>query len=278
MKIITEKEVEEKFRKALIEANFSLREDIKEYFNRLKNKLKNDEQREIVNFFIENYNLAEKEYRPLCQDTGYVEVYIELGNRVIIDFDIKKTIERITTEVYEKFYLRKSLINPITKENTSTNTPVFFNFELFEGENLNIHILIKGGGSENASKTLLLLPSLTRKEIEESIIDCFKSIGAKSCPPYIAGICIGGNLEKALTISKRLLLYKIDENPMNELEEEIAKSLKTSINSLNIGFQGLGFGETLIDLKLKIIPSHIATLPVAISVGCNSVRQASLTL
>jgi fumarate hydratase subunit alpha len=278
MKEVSETLFREKLKNAIVEASFNLREDIKGYFQELLKKIDNDNYKQVVSFFIENFSIAFNEKRALCQDTGYVEIFFEIGQDVHIGFDLKKTCEDAVKEVFEKYYLRKSLADPLTKENTKNNLPVFFDFDFVKGDRLKVVVLLKGGGSENATRILSLNPSYRLNEIEEKIVDSFKEIGSKACPPYIAGICIGANFEKALNISKKLLLYKISENPMSKTEYRIAKELKEKINLLGIGFGGLKFGETLIDLKLKIVPSHIATLPVAISIGCNSVRQASFEL
>ncbi len=240
MKLISKESFSKKFYSALNEAHFILREDIKSYFIGL-NKNLSGKEKDIVSIYVENFKLAEDEKRAICQDTGYVQVFVEVGRNVHLDFDISKTIEEIVKDFYEKNLLRKSLVNPITKKNTETNTPVFIDYEIREGENLKIEILIKGGGSENATRTKLLLPTLTKEQIEEVILEEIKSIGAKACPPYIIGVCIGGNLEKALFYSKKLLLYKSTENPMDKIETEIASSLKKKINELSIGFQGLKF-------------------------------------
>ncbi len=278
MKSVDKERFTKKLKDALFEAHFNLREDIRDFFLSFKSSLKRPEEKKIVDIFIENSNISKTEKRALCQDTGYVQFFIEIGRDVHINFNIEKEIETIIAEFYEKNYLRKSLADPITKLNTQNNTPVFINYNLVEGEELKVDILIKGGGSENVTKTKLLLPALTSDEIEATIVKEIESVGSSACPPYIIGVCIGANLEKALYYSKRLLLYRINDNPMNEREKEMAERLKEKINSLPIGFQGLKFGPTVIDLKVKIIPCHIATLPLAISIGCNAVRQASFKI
>ncbi len=278
MKSVDREEFTKKLKDALCEAHFNLREDIRDFFLSFKSSLKGPEEKKIVDIFIENSNISKTEKRALCQDTGYVQFFIEIGRDVHINFSIEKEIETIIAEFYEKNYLRKSLADPITKLNTQNNTPVFINYNLVEGEELKVDILIKGGGSENVTKTKLLLPAFTSDEIEATIVKEIESVGSSACPPYIIGVCIGANLEKALYYSKRLLLYRINDNPMNEREKEMAERLKEKINSLPIGFQGLKFGPTVIDLKVKIIPCHIATLPLAISIGCNAVRQASFKI
>ncbi len=277
MKEINKEDFISKFEEALYQAHFILREDIKQYLNSLLSKLINKEK-EVASIYVDNYLIAEKEKRAICQDTGYVQVFIEMGKDVHFNFNPEELISQIVTSFYDKNYLRKSLTNPITKKNTETNLPIFLDYELKNGEDLKVDILIKGGGSENATRTLLLLPTLEKKDIEDKIVKEISSIGAKACPPYLIGVCIGGNLEKALYYSKKLLLERLDENNMNEIENDIAENLKQGINKLPIGFQGLKFGETVMGLKVKIIPSHIATLPVAISVGCNVVRQASFII
>jgi fumarate hydratase subunit alpha len=272
MKAIDEAIFKEKFREQLIHANFQLREDVRVYFKNLRERV-SQKQQKIVDIFIENSEIAFREKRALCQDTGYVQVFVRIGNRARIDFDLEKAINLSVKEVYQDCGLRKSLAYPLSRQNTSGNTPAFIDYEFCEGENLEVFIMLKGGGSENATKAELLLPTASLEEIESWVVKMVEKIGARACPPYLISVGIGGNLGKALYYSKKMLLEGIDEGGMDEEEKSLSENLLKKINALPIGFQGLQFGETAMSVKVRMIPCHIATLPIALSIGCNSVRQ-----
>ncbi|NPV38047.1 Fumerase domain-containing protein [Brevinematales bacterium NS] len=276
MKKIRKKDFVRRMEEALHTAHFSLRPDVFAYFERIKDEVPSG-AKEIVSVYQENAFLAHQEKRALCQDTGYVQVYLYHG-RVCLDFPLQATIEEVVRSFYKKHHLRASLAHPLTRENTGDNTPVFLTTEWTEEERLEGVILIKGGGSENTTRSRLFLPTDGLPKIEEWIVEEMKSIGSKGCPPYLLGVGIGGTLEKALSASKQMLLKPLGYRSSDATANEIAHSLKQKINSLPIGFQGLGFGETVMDVFVKILPCHIATLPVAFSIGCNSVRQGHFSL
>ncbi|MFN3660487.1 MAG: fumarate hydratase [Brevinematales bacterium] len=261
---------------ALHTAHFSLRPDICAYFEKMKEKVPSFAQ-EIVSLYQQNAVFAYQEQRALCQDTGYVQVYLYHG-KVCLDFPLQATIEEVVRSFYKKYHLRSSLANPLTRENTGDNTPVFITTEWTDNEGLEGVVLIKGGGAENITRSRLFLPTDDLSKIEHWIVEEMKLIGSKGCPPYLLGVAIGGTLEKALSVSKQMLLKPLGYHSSDSMANEIAYSLKQKINSLSIGFQGLGFGETVIDVFVKILPCHIATLPVAFSIGCNSVRQGHFSL
>jgi fumarate hydratase subunit alpha len=257
----------------LVYANFNLREDIARYLNDLRYGVCRMEEKRVVDVFIENAGIARSENRALCQDTGYVQVYMSVGNRVFLDFDIQQTVNEVVSEVYKKFALRQSLADPVTRVNTRDNTPAFIDTEIVEGDTLDVWIMIKGGGSENVSGAGLLLPTAAMEDVSKWAVGVIAQAGSKACPPYLIGVCVGGTLAKAVSVSKRLLLEYIDQNTMNKVENEISVSILKNANKLSVGFQGLKFGDTIIAAKVKTIPCHIATLPVAVSIGCNSIRQ-----
>ena len=279
MKVISEPEFESHFTRELIRASFHIREDVRKAFKELRDTyLSSEKEWEIVNIFLENAKLSEKENRALCQDTGYIQVYIDIGNEVQIPFNLKEKIETIVSRVYSDSYLRKSLAHSILRLNTQTNTPVFINYDFQMGNSLITRILIKGGGSENATKSGCLLPTTSQDELIEWIVNAVLSVGAKACPPYLIGVGIGGTLEKAVSISKRLLLEPIDKAYQDSLENILSEKCLNLINSKGVGFQGLSFGKTALSVKIKSIPCHIATLPIAVSIGCNAVRQSEFIM
>ncbi|MCX7882358.1 MAG: fumarate hydratase [Brevinematales bacterium] len=271
MKRIRKKDFVRRMEEALYTAHFSLRSDVRWYFGKVKEDLAG-EAKMIVEMYEENAFLAQEEKRALCQDTGYVQLYLYHG-KVCVDFPLQETVEEVVRAFYKKHHLRASLAHPLTRENTGDNTPVFITTEWTETETLEGIVLVKGGGSENVTRTRLFLPTDGQKEIEEWIVEEMRHIGSKGCPPYILGVGIGGTLEKALSASKHMLLKPLGYVSRDPLAYEIAQNLKKRINELSVGFQGLGFGETVMDVFVKLLPCHIATLPVAFSLGCHAVRQ-----
>jgi len=276
VKHIRKRDFVRRMEEALHTAHFSLRPDVVQYFETWKQRLPEQAQR-IVDIYQENALIARQEERALCQDTGYVQVYLYHG-RVCVDFPLQATIEEVVRSFYTRYHLRMSLAHPITRENTGDNTPVFITTEWTETHTLEGVVLVKGGGSENVTRSRLFLPTDGRERIEEWIEEEMRQIGSKGCPPYLLGVGIGGTLEKAVSMSKQMLVKPIGYVSPDPLAYEIARRLKQRINALPTGFQGLGFGETVMDVFVRILPCHIATLPVAFSVGCNSVRQGHFSL
>ncbi|NPV02134.1 MAG: fumarate hydratase [Brevinematales bacterium] len=274
MKRITRGEFENAFRDALVHASFNLRPDVLAYFKRLRDEAAQDIQKETVNIFIDNSITACAEKRGVCQDTGYVQLYLRIGADTLIDCDLQESADRMTAEVYSSMFLRASIADPITRRNTETNTPVFVHTETGGAEGLDGHIMIKGGGSENLTRTAALLPTLGKDDIAGWAIEQVLAAGSKGCPPYLVGVGIGGTFEKAVHWSKRVLLRTIGEEGMSPEEREIAGMIKAEVNRKGKGFQGMRFAETVMDVQVRTNPCHIATLPVAVSIGCNAVRQA----
>ncbi len=275
MKRIRRKDFVRRMEEALHTAHFSLRPDVLARFQEWRGGL-SDAGKEVLDIYRENARLANDEERALCQDTGYVQVYLYVG-RVCFDFSLQQTIEEIVRRFYQRYHLRISLTHPLTRENTGDNTPVFINTEWTEKEGLECVVLVKGGGSENVTRNRFFLPTEGIQAIEDWVVGEMKAIGSKGCPPYILGLCIGGTMEKALGYSKQLLLKPLGAQG-DPMAQEIANRLKERINALGVGLQGLGLGETVMDVFVKLVPCHIATLPVAFSLSCHAVRQAHFSL
>lgn len=279
MRIISEVDFVRAFTESLVRANFELREDMTEHFRALSGQLLSQpEAGAVAGIFLQNVELAKNENRAICQDTGYVQVYIEFGNEVQIPFSLSKTINRTIAEVYDRNRLRKSIAGSVDRKNTGDNTPAFIHYDFVDGDTFHVQLMLKGGGSENVTKAGYLLPTAGTEQMVDWVSEAVKSAGAKGCPPYLLGVGIGGTLEKALHYSKRLLLNRIGESRMNEEEAALAAAMLAKTNLLKIGFQGMGFGQTVLSVQVKTIPCHIATLPIAVSIGCNAVRQGEFRL
>lgn len=235
----------------------------------------------ITSCYLENVDIAAAQNLPLCQDTGTALFFIELGCDVAIEGESPLIADAINAGVrkgYVENYLRKSIVeDPLfERRNTGDNTPAIIHLDIVRGDRIAIHLLPKGGGSENMSAAIMLPPSALEQGLVDFVVAQVKKAGANPCPPVIAGIGVGGNFERAALLSKKALLR---EGPANDdryarLESRILGEL----NRLGIGPQGMGGSVSAYDVFIEHAPCHIASLPVALSLSCHIHRHASIVL
>src|SRR3954464_1394712 len=235
---------------------------------------------------LTNSRLCAEGHRPICQDTGIVNVFLKIGMRVRFDFD--DALEDVVNEGVRRAYLdaenplRASILGDVLggRKNTRDNTPAVIHVELVPGNKVALDVAAKGGGSEAKSKFAMLNPS---DSIAEWVLTTVPSMGAGWCPPGMLGIGIGGTSEKAMLLAKEALMEPID---MAELKtrgprsktEELRIELYDKVNALGIGAQGLGGLSTVLDVKLRPYPTHAANQPVAMIPNCAATRHAHFVL
>lgn len=276
MRIIDKEIITKEIAEAVQTANFSLSENLFDKFNQA---LKNETSKlgkDVLKELIKNAHIAEDEKIPICQDTGIVVIFVEIGEDVFIEGDLNEAINFGIKIGYNEGYLRKSVVeDPFNRDNTGDNTPAVIYTERVPGDKLNFKVLIKGAGSENMSKIKMFNPTATKKEILKFIIETVKKAGANACPPYILGIGIGGTFEKAAMLSKKALVSdKIKNDQIKDFEQNILKE----VNKTGIGPAGLGGAVTALDVKVLTYPCHIASLPVAVNINCHASRHISITI
>jgi len=228
----------------------------------------------------ENIKIAREKQLPLCQDTGMIEFFVFLPKNINIDFDIEDMLNRSVYNAYKENYYRYSTVkDPLFERvNSKDNCPPVIHYMFHDKKNLEIKFLVKGGGSENLTSLFMLKPSSDKETVKKTIIDYIKENGARGCPPLNIGIGIGGTSDKALMLSKLALTYDFDERNEKREYAEFETELTEELNRLKIGFQGLGRGISVYSVHIKQYPTHIAILPVAVSVDCYLVRKGSVTL
>ena len=233
-----------------------------------------------------NSRMSAEGHRPLCQDTGIVTVFLEIG--MDVRWDATLSVEDMVNEGVRRAYnhpdnkLRASVLaDPAGKRiNTKDNTPAVVNMKVVAGDKVDVIVAAKGGGSEAKSKFAMLNPS---DSIVDWVIKTVPTMGAGWCPPGMLGIGIGGTAEKAMLLAKEALMEPIDINdlkargPANRAEE-LRLELFEKVNALGIGAQGLGGLTTVLDVKVKDFPTHAANLPVALIPNCAATRHAHFTL
>ncbi len=229
---------------------------------------KEEETKEILNTILANAQIAYKQKRPLCQDTGQVLVFLEIGQNVNIKGDfIEKTINEAVENCYQDNFFRKSVVKNAVFErtNTKTNTPAIIYTKFIEGDEINIKVLIKGGGSENKSLTKMLLPTMSEEEIISSIGDMILSAGENACPPMFVGLGFGGTMEKAAVLSKEVFFKHDFTKQETDFSEKIKKYVNEKAPKKYLNCY-------VLDVKTASIPTHIACLPAAITINCHSDR------
>lgn len=233
-----------------------------------------------------NSRMCAQGNRPICQDTGIVNVFLQVGMDVRFETDI--SLEDMVNEGVRRAYLlpdnilRASVLaDPAGKRiNTKDNTPAVIYTELVSGDKIDVHVAAKGGGSEAKSKLVMLNPA---DSIVDWVIKTVPTMGAGWCPPGMLGIGIGGTAEKAVLMAKRSLMDPIDihellaRGPSNRVEE-LRLEIFDKVNSLGIGAQGLGGLTTVLDVKVMDYPTHAANLPVAMIPNCAATRHAHFVL
>jgi fumarate hydratase subunit alpha len=279
MREINVKVITEKVRDLCMEANTDLGEDVLQAFDRAIEKEESPLGVEILKELKENARIAKDENVPICQDTGFAVVFVELGQDVhLVGGDLNKAVQEGVRQGYKDGYLRKSLCHPITRANTGDNTPAIIHAELVPGTKIKIIVAPKGGGSENMSRVTMLTPSDGIEGIKRFVVQRVKESGSNPCPPTIVGVGIGGTFEQAALIAKKSLLRPLgSKNPDPELDK-LELEILTGINKLGIGPQGLGGRTTSLAVHIRMMPCHIASFPLAVNIQCHAQRHKEIVI
>lgn len=279
MRYIDRDLVVENVEKLCIEACYNIGDDILKALQKSKIQEKSTIGQDVLNQIIENDLIARHDSVPMCQDTGIVIVFLEIGNEVQIDYDIYDAINEGVRNGYDHGYLRKSVVrHPFDRVNTNDNTPAVIHTKLVSGDKINILVAPKGGGSENMSLVKMLTPSDGYEGVKKLVIDTVFNAKGKPCPPIIVGVGIGGSFEKAAIIAKEAVMRPINDSSPDEIAKKLEAELLYEINKLGIGPMGFGGTQTALAVKVNVYPCHIASLPVAINIQCHAARHKQVTL
>ena len=274
MREIDVKLITEQVRDLCIQANIDLGEDVLQAFDRAIEKEESPVAVDILKELKENARIAKEEKVPICQDTGFAVVFIELGQDVhLVGGILAEAIHEGVRRGYREGYLRKSICHPFTRTNSGDNTPAVIHTELVPGDRIKITLAPKGAGSENMSRVVMLTPSDGVEGIKRFVIQRVKESGSNPCPPTIVGVGIGGTMEQAALLAKKSLLRPLgSRNPSPELDQ-LESEMLAGINQLGIGPQGLGGCTTSLAVHVLMMPCHIASLPLAVNIQCHVQRH-----
>lgn len=280
MRTMDVRKIRQAVAKLVVKANISLREDILCALKSAYAKEQNAKAKKILNILLENAAVASSEKIPICQDTGLTAVFLEIGQSVNLrGGDLDKAVNDGVKEGSKKGFLRRSVVSdPLLRVNTKDNAPAVIHIKIVPGDRVKVTVSPKGFGSENKSSIRMFRPTDNVSVIENFVLDTVKKAGPDACPPYIIGIGIGGTLDKACLLAKEALLRPLNRRHPKRHIAELEKRLLKRINGLNIGPMGLGGKTTALGLNIETYPTHIAGLPVCVSISCHATRSAALIL
>ncbi len=279
MRQINLEDITKLVKEAVIKVNYNLDKSLVSLIRKAKENETSNLSKSILSDILENQEIAKEGNIPLCQDTGVVVVFLEIGNKVIYDGDIYQAINEGVRQGYNEGYLRKSMVDhPFNRVNTQDNTPAIIHTKIIQGDKIKMKIAAKGGGSENMSKVTMLTPTEGIEGVKKLVLDTIFNAGGRPCPPLIVGIGIGGNLERSALLAKEAIFRDLDDSSDDEVIQKLEKDLYKEINALGVGPMGVGGVTTCLAVKINYYPMHIASLPVAINIQCHSARHTEVEL
>ena len=275
MREIEAKQITEVVARLCVKANEYLPEDVKCAIKKCREKEDWDTAKGVLDQIIENFEIAEENQVPICQDTGMACVFLEIGQDVhIVGGDLQEAVNEGVRQGYKEGYLRKSVVaDPIRRGNTGDNTPAMIYTEIVPGENIKITLGPKGFGSENMSAIRIKKPSAGLQGIKDFIIETVETAGPNPCPPMVVGVGIGGTFDKAALLAKKALMRPLDSSNPDPYYADLEEELLEKINELGIGPQGFGGRTTAIGLNIETMPTHIAGMPCAVNINCHVTRH-----
>jgi fumarate hydratase subunit alpha len=279
MREINVKVITERVRNLCMEANTDLGQDVLQAFDKAIEKEESPLGVEILRELKENARIAKEENVPICQDTGFAVVFVELGQDVhLVGGNLNHAIQEGIRQGYKDGYLRKSICHPFTRANTGDNTPAIIHAELVPGQEVKITVAPKGGGSENMSRVVMLTPSDGIEGIKRFVVQRVKESGSNPCPPTIVGVGIGGTFEQAALLAKKSLLRPLGSKNSDPELDKLEAEVLTEINKLGIGPQGLGGRTTSLAVHILMMPCHIASFPLAVNIQCHAQRHKEVII
>jgi fumarate hydratase subunit alpha len=267
-------------KKLLIEASFYLPDDIIKSIKVAREREVNPIASRMLDYMLENEKIARVQKLPLCQDCGNVYINLEIGPDICLEDGLTEALNSAVSEVYSECFLRKSIVSDplFERKNTLHNIPAIINVSFSSIKGIKIEVNLKGGGSENCSYLFMLNPSEGQKQVIDKVLEVVKENVTKCCPPVIIGIGIGSTASEVSRLARkasfRNLNYRNSDTRYASLEEKVLGL----VNETGIGPQGMGGKTTALACNIEFAPCHMATLPVAVFLGCHSTRRAEKSL
>ena len=275
MREIQAQQITDVVEKLCIEANQYLPKDVQGAIRRCRACEDWEIAQGVLDKIITNFEIAEQESVPICQDTGMACVFLEIGQDVhIVGGDLSEAVDEGVRRGYDKGYLRKSVVkDPVRRDNTGDNTPAMLYTEIVPGEQIKVTVGPKGFGSENMSAIRMFKPSAGIEGIKDFILETVETAGPNPCPPMVVGVGIGGTFDKCALLAKKALMRSTDERNPDPYYADLEAEMLEKINKLGIGPQGFGGRTTALALNIETLPTHIAGMPCAVNINCHVTRH-----
>jgi fumarate hydratase subunit alpha len=279
MRTIEAKILSDTVRDLFIKANRELPPDVRDCIRRCRDRETWPPARETLDRIIANFELAEKNQIPICQDTGMACVFLEIGEDLFIKGGIGGAVDEGVRRACKEGFLRSSVASdPILRGNTGDNTPALLYTDQVKGEGLRVTVAPKGFGSENMSKIKMLSPSAGLEGLKSFVISAVEDAGPNPCPPIVVGVGIGGSFDRAALLAKKALLRPLGRPNGDPFYGALEAELLEKINALGIGPQGFGGLTTALAVSIEAMPTHIAAMPCAVNINCHVSRHAEREL
>ena len=279
MRILTADRIAETVKRLCIRANRELPKAMKQRIRECRRNEPWPLAQDVLDTIIDNFELAEAEGLPVCQDTGAVWVLLEIGFEAHIEGDVYEAVHEGVRQGYGEGYFRNSMVrDPLRRVNTGDNTPAMITLEFTPGDRVVVTVAPKGFGSENMSRIRMLQPADGVEGLVAFVLAAVEEAGPNPCPPIVAGVGIGGTFDKAALLAKKALLRPLGRPNPDPFYEGLEKRLLEAVNRLGIGPQGFGGRTTALAVAVETMPTHIAALPCAVNISCHVNRHAQESL
>lgn len=281
MKTVTPREVSKALISAIPRIATTLPDDVLAGLVEAREKETGERARFVLDQLVDNARIANEDAVPICQDTGTVWVCLEVGPDVLVPGDVFSEVDFAVAHTYEHARLRKSVVVDalFDRTNTQDNTPAFCEIHpVSEAGVCRLHVMLKGGGSDNASRVVMLTPSAGKDGVVETVLSCVREKAANACPPLIVGVGVGATFDKVGGLAKRALMRPLDQPHPDPRAQAFEEELLAAINATGLGAGALGGGTTALGVRVATAPCHIAALPVAVNMGCSAMRRATIDL
>ena len=275
------KDITEAVRELCITANYDLPRDVYDALVAACAAEESPVGREVLEQLVENADIAARDRVPICQDTGFAVVFAEVGQDVhLVGGTLADAVDEGVRRGYGDGYLRKSVAQEPAhaRRNTTDNTPAILHTTLVPGDKVRLTMMAKGGGAENMSSLNMLKPSQGWAGMSQAVVDTVSRAGSNPCPPVIIGVGIGGTIDEVTLLAKKALLRDVGSTHPEARVAAMEDELLERINALGIGPQGLGGRTTALDVFIEEMPSHIASMPMAVNVQCHAQRHKTVEL
>jgi fumarate hydratase subunit alpha len=262
----------------LRQAAVYLPEDVKQALKKAYEEETSEAGKTQLKVILDNIELAEEYQAPICQDTGTIIFYVTAGADVRGLDKVENALIKATRKATKEIPLRPNAVDPFTQKNSGDNTGRFIpyvHWEIVPGETLELTVMTKGGGSENACLTGMLLPGEGINGLKKFVIESIIKAGAQPCPPTIVGVAMGGGADIAMKLAKKALLRPLNEPNPNPEIAKLEKELYEAANMTGIGPMGLGGKTTVLGVHVEYAHRHPASFPAAVAFNCWAARRAT---